>query len=231
MTHAALPAGWGARMKATAVHRALGVLVQYLTVELNNLSCAFKQTGAPGPCSSDRPYFAGSDAVVLQLRQLELVPHGEASALWFCASGTKCGENDGCMEGLQKCIAQVAMVGDVLTWLTAQCVWTILLQQRQLEVVSLSKAQLAVCVEGHLACTGGPCLDRVLCRIGQTFHIAWCLVKVSRQALQLRQLKLCLAWPALHTPHGVSPSLLLSLVVPPAASRAFRRMLSGHLVG
>ena len=76
-------------MKATALHRALGVLIQYLTVELNNLSCALKQTGAPGPCRTDRPYFAGSDAVVLQLRQLELVPHGEASGVWCCASATK----------------------------------------------------------------------------------------------------------------------------------------------
>ena len=75
-------------MKATAVHRALGVLIQYLKVELNNLSCAFKQTGAPGPCCSDRPYFAGSDAIVLQLRQLELVPHGEAAVKWCCASAT-----------------------------------------------------------------------------------------------------------------------------------------------
>ena len=85
----ALPAGWGARMKATALHRALGVLIQYLTVELNNLSCALKQTGAPGPCRTDRPYFAGSDAVVLQLRQLELVPHGEAAGVWCWASATR----------------------------------------------------------------------------------------------------------------------------------------------
>ncbi len=98
-------------MKATAVHRALGVLIQYLTVELSNLSCAFKQTGAPGPCRTERPYFAGSDAVVLQLRQLELMPHGEAPAVWRCAAAAKCGEIKGCMEGLHKSIALLQWLG------------------------------------------------------------------------------------------------------------------------
>ena len=128
-------------MKATALHRVLGVLIQYLTVELNNLSCAFKQTGAPGPCRSNRPYFAGSDAVVLQLRQLELVPHGEVPAVWYCAPATKSGEIEGCLEGLQKSIALCCKGwerADIFG--SSVCLDAVVLQQPQLEVVSVSKA-------------------------------------------------------------------------------------------
>ncbi len=76
----------------------------------------------------------------------------------------------------------------------------VMLQQRQLELVSRSRAEHAVCVEGRLnACTGGPRLSGVLCRIGRKFSCCLALLTVVRLVLQLRQLKLCLAWaPALH---------------------------------
>lgn len=63
------------------MHRMLGLVFQYVVLDVESLTVSYKQTGPPGPSRVKEPYFAGTDWLMLIMRQLELHPEGVVQSL------------------------------------------------------------------------------------------------------------------------------------------------------
>lgn len=70
-------AGFGSRMRARVVHRALVVAVQYVSFDASNIQLVYKQSGVPGPRPPENSPLEGMDAICLDVRKLSLQPQGE----------------------------------------------------------------------------------------------------------------------------------------------------------